>query len=127
MNKLILVLLLFASLNLQAQDLENLEIKPPKVQVSGNISAGLRFFNSDRPNLFNNSTFGYLGSARVNVKIGQFVLPFSYRLGDQLNLPDIPSFQYWGLSPRYKGLTVHLRSEERRVGKECRSRLSPYH
>ena len=25
------------------------------------------------------------------------------------------------------GLTAELRSEERRVGKECRSRWSPYH
>ena len=32
----------------------------------------------------------------------------------------------WGISPK---LTVDLwgRSEERRVGKECRSRWSPYH
>ena len=26
-----------------------------------------------------------------------------------------------------QGLTEYLRSEERRVGKECRSRWSPYH
>ena len=28
---------------------------------------------------------------------------------------------------KYKGNTSALRSEERRVGKECRSRWSPYH
>src|SRR2546430_2896460 len=31
------------------------------------------------------------------------------------------------LGPQGKGLKVALRSEERRVGKECRSRWSPYH
>src|SRR2546422_11144061 len=30
-----------------------------------------------------------------------------------------------GLSP--SEISLHLRSEERRVGKECRSRWSPYH
>ena len=29
--------------------------------------------------------------------------------------------------PFYGGSSFHLRSEERRVGKECRSRWSPYH
>ena len=29
--------------------------------------------------------------------------------------------------PYEKGLLGHSRSEERRVGKECRSRWSPYH
>ena len=30
-------------------------------------------------------------------------------------------------TPMLKGLPNDLRSEERRVGKECRSRWSPYH
>src|SRR2546425_9495139 len=30
-------------------------------------------------------------------------------------------------SEQIKALTVEVRSEERRVGKECRSRWSPYH
>ena len=32
-----------------------------------------------------------------------------------------------GFSDEKTGLTVMIRSEERRVGKECRSRWSPYH
>jgi len=32
-----------------------------------------------------------------------------------------------GIASMTKILTVYLRSEERRVGKECRSRWSPYH
>src|ERR1039457_2936677 len=28
---------------------------------------------------------------------------------------------------RYHGIKINIRSEERRVGKECRSRWSPYH
>ena len=35
---------------------------------------------------------------------------------------------YYGVYPQYLEVArVVLRSEERRVGKECRSRWSPYH
>ena len=33
----------------------------------------------------------------------------------------------WNIARRRMGLLGHNRSEERRVGKECRSRWSPYH
>ena len=33
----------------------------------------------------------------------------------------------WLLTEKYDLLLLDLRSEERRVGKECRSRWSPYH
>ena len=36
-------------------------------------------------------------------------------------------FQQWCLQPVRERVTFQLRSEERRVGKECRSRWSPYH
>src|SRR5690606_40120178 len=39
-------------------------------------------------------------------------------------IPDNPYFQKGG---KHGVHTEHLRSEERRVGKECRSRWSPYH
>ena len=42
---------------------------------------------------------------------------FDPQLGEELLKPGRPLFEYWG----------HERSEERRVGKECRSRWSPYH
>src|SRR5260221_13680198 len=35
--------------------------------------------------------------------------------------------EYSDLDSRIKDIEVRLRSEERRVGKECRSRWSPYH
>ena len=41
------------------------------------------------------------------------------RLEDKINLP--------GYVDPYEELWVKVRSEERRVGKECRSRWSPYH
>src|SRR3712207_8134994 len=52
----------------------------------------------------------------------------------QRNLPPQPEF-YWGnflfdlmcASLAGLGLGLWYRSEERRVGKECRSRWSPYH
>src|SRR2546425_10584406 len=34
---------------------------------------------------------------------------------------------FFSLIRQDEGLVVYLRSEERRVGKECRSRWSPYH
>ena len=42
-------------------------------------------------------------------------------------------FESWSLTPKYQDkyqirrAWQNLRSEERRVGKECRSRWSPYH
>ena len=42
--------------------------------------------------------------------------------GVQFNTPDLPGERRWELAD-----LVALRSEERRVGKECRSRWSPYH
>ena len=38
-----------------------------------------------------------------------------------------PEVQIAILTQRILELTEHRRSEERRVGKECRSRWSPYH
>ena len=45
-------------------------------------------------------------------------------------LPDIERYSrmYYDLSINIEGIdAIHHRSEERRVGKECRSRWSPYH
>ena len=48
-----------------------------------------------------------------------------------LMLEGILTFSYKGASPALMGACaergIGLRSEERRVGKECRSRWSPYH
>ena len=33
----------------------------------------------------------------------------------------------WGQSEENGLISIYMRSEERRVGKECRSRWSPYH
>src|SRR2546426_5491190 len=41
-----------------------------------------------------------------------------------IELPPRPTALFVGLGG---GTQIHLRSEERRVGKECRSRWSPYH
>ena len=38
-------------------------------------------------------------------------------------LISLPAYLFAGLPPHY----TYARSEERRVGKECRSRWSPYH
>ena len=38
-----------------------------------------------------------------------------------------PNVKYLGDGESTAGFSGHSRSEERRVGKECRSRWSPYH
>src|SRR3712207_9587022 len=48
-------------------------------------------------------------------------IPFNIRTVDELNLPSVIT----ELAEEERGII--LRSEERRVGKECRSRWSPYH
>ena len=67
-------------------------------------------------------------------------------LAETITAPELPSgavgtvahqairelFETWGLDPEHAGSDKWnplgaFRSEERRVGKECRSRWSPYH
>src|SRR3712207_5494537 len=40
---------------------------------------------------------------------------------------ELAGLRYLDTGATYRALTLALRSEERRVGKECRSRWSPYH
>src|SRR2546429_6976097 len=56
-----------------------------------------------------------LGSTRIPPIQSLAVLPLTNLSGD-------PDQEYFS-----DGMTDALRSEERRVGKECRSRWSPYH
>ena len=56
-------------------------------------------------------------------------LPISIELviKDQLPIAQNDEIKVQLLAPHYTEDTPQLRSEERRVGKECRSRWSPYH
>ena len=71
--------------------------------------------------LFFLSAFTLRGSAQLQglevVKVPEAQQPYS---GEYIYIPDVEG---------YKTLKCdfHTRSEERRVGKECRSRWSPYH
>ena len=54
--------------------------------------------------------------------------PFSPQFGEKFSPPDLPiSIKDWSGTEISRVYTDHWRSEERRVGKECRSRWSPYH
>ena len=51
---------------------------------------------------------------------------------DELELPKgsmqlIDDAKLQQINTKFSQMKTHLRSEERRVGKECRSRWSPYH
>ena len=70
-------------------------------------------------------------SAKMDGK-GRFRVNFFSQLngiaGVFRTIPDvIKSFEDLGIPPMIKDLSLKNRSEERRVGKECRSRWSPYH
>ena len=45
----------------------------------------------------------------------------------KIELPYDPAIQLLGIYPEKTIIQKETRSEERRVGKECRSRWSPYH
>ena len=45
----------------------------------------------------------------------------------QITLADFIAFNKQALKDTLSTPNYHVRSEERRVGKECRSRWSPYH
>ena len=62
----------------------------------------------------NNDPFNCCKSGRILLSWGLWAVNFSHWIPRRLN--------------RYSALSFkHARSEERRVGKECRSRWSPYH
>src|SRR3712207_6580950 len=87
----------------------------------------LREFKEDREVDFAYALDG-TGRFRVNafhqrgaVSVVCRAIPFNIRTVDELNLPPVIT----ELAEEERGII--LRSEERRVGKECRSRWSPYH
>ena len=70
----------------------------------------------------------YLGAARIEqrVRLGQLLkadAPILLRRGEHNDLPFVRLI----VSDCTVGARLHTRSEERRVGKECRSRWSPDH
>ena len=74
-----------------------------------------------------------LAFSYVNDKMKERVVPLAASLGSRLTMPldvtldDQCSAAFDLLKREWGGLDVVGRSEERRVGKECRSRWSPYH
>ena len=61
----------------------------------------------------------------VNIEIGKPVT--SNNRGEQFNLTDGKQYLVTGFDGDCIKIKNDIRSEERRVGKECRSRWSPYH
>jgi len=103
-------------------------ILPPAFGVTGptpGADAGFHLFNGD-------GTGTDIVTLRVNgaTVLKNVVVPISYTVNADCTgtltvlVPGGPSF---GMFIAPNGEAIATRSEERRVGKECRSRWSPYH
>src|SRR5256885_17262261 len=72
----------------------------------------------------------FLERLRPNSRTFRGLLPFYPAAIESLDLSEfdvvVSSSSAWAHAVICEGGTAHVRSEERRVGKECRSRWSPY-
>src|SRR3712207_7242035 len=70
-----------------------------------------------------------LGAQEVLEETGVIITPETLRIVAVETTPDRRQNLIFCQSPRveHEGSFTHDRSDERRVGKECRSRWSPYH
>src|SRR3712207_9239378 len=73
-------------------------------------------------------TFQALGAATQQINFSELYVALQQGVvdGQENPLANIHSGKLHEVN-RFISLTGHKRSEERRVGKECRSRWSPYH
>ena len=85
-------------------------------ELAGGAVAGFTLINEVLTN-FGSSAVGVFDTA--GKAVGAFFAILRAMVHDAVSL--------LGSLGDYLGSTAHKRSEERRVGKECRSRWSPYH
>ena len=69
----------------------------------------------------------YHYNAGVSIEIDDMLLIFNYWSGGEHPIAEQAQIRLEKLRQYQKVYVFLLRSEERRVGKECRSRWSPYH
>src|SRR2546426_12836430 len=67
------------------------------------------------------------GETFVTRKITRAVAQIKAGFQDKVYLGKLDARRDWGYAKEYVEAMWLMRSEERRVGKECRSRWSPYH
>ena len=112
MRHSLLFFLLLGMFSLKGQDIEQtvntvaerLEDRP--VQVSGGLALGTQWASiSGAPARYDN--FDWNLQAQLTVDVLGFQVPFSAFLSDRNRLYNLPSYQFVGLSPRYKWLTLH--------------------
>ena len=69
-----------------------------------------------------------IGLGAHHFDVEKFGCQFAYTMdGGEIGELEYENFNAAGAKVTFYGTNVVLRSEERRVGKECRSRWSPYH
>jgi len=99
-----------------AQDLTTLH-KRQVGQVNGNLNIGLQYYRADGiTNRANPLQLNAVGNLNFQI-LEEFNIPVSWAIGRQR--PNIrgPIFSQFGLSPRYKGLTVHAGYRNMSFGK----------
>lgn len=104
---IVLVLVIHPLIPLQGQDLANIDKKNP-VKVSGGMNATQTFYHAwnmvDR-----RDPYYFLLNANLNFDIAGVHIPFSATISSQQkNITYTQPFNMYGISPRYKALTVHL-------------------
>src|SRR3989441_12898450 len=80
-------------------------------------------------------SLGFSGQTKYEPTIKKFLGDVGYNRFAQAALQDLPDYNKWNpiisnrssFDPKFSDNVNRVRSEERRVGKECRSRWSPYH
>src|SRR2546430_10065969 len=68
-----------------------------------------------------------LGNSEIGVRFAGKARAVDYAISYLHTRADLPAVGSLTTPPGFQLTTPHPRSEERRVGKECRSRWSPYH
>jgi len=103
----ILFVLSFLFINLKAQDIEKLKDQPLLI-MHGGLNTGYSFSKSGSSLAQMNSSMGSISGTIDFTILGTVNIPFSFYLGSQNKSFSQPSFRQFGLSPRYRWITLHL-------------------
>jgi len=101
-----LILILLLPLQAEAQDFTNIKEAKP-FTINGSVGINSVFYNAS--GIENKqSPFSYGFNANVNMAVYGFSVPLSFVWYDQQSSFNYPSFNRFGMSPKYKWITAHF-------------------